>query len=212
MKTRFVAVLIAALAFYAAVPAADDAGGTGALNVNRIVPVLGNAADAREIATAGHGKRRPEIYFEPLNRQLNVYYAVETERSVRYLSREEVLSLGLGSAELGARAVDNLTRRLPGIERRGDAGTYMVTAGGTYEASLLLFETLWTKENFEVDGDIVVAVPSRELLLVTGSGDERGLKTLRRLAAAAAAHERHALTARLFVRRNGAWLPFDGRP
>ena len=100
MKTRFVAVLIAALAFYAAVPAADDAGGIGTLNVNRIVPLLGNAADAREIATAGHGKRRPEIYYEPLNRQLNVYYAVETERSVRYLSREEVRSLGLGSAEL----------------------------------------------------------------------------------------------------------------
>ena len=213
MRTRSVAVFVAAYALYTAAFAGETNATT--IDVKRIVPVLKSAAHAQGNAIISEAlreeKSRPDFYCEPLNRQLYIYYAVDTERSVRYLSREEIRALDFSPGELSTRAVDNLTRLLPGIERRGDAGIYIVSAGGTYEASLLLFDAIWTKENFEVKGDIVVAVPSRELLLVTGSEDENGLKKLRKLAEAAVGQERHALTARLFVRKDGGWLPLRDR-
>jgi uncharacterized protein YtpQ (UPF0354 family) len=186
------------------------------IDVHRIIPVVEDAAFASEIKASlkasGDGPPPSDIYHEPLNRELHVYYALDTDRAVRYLDRKEVESLGFGPDQLNARAVKNLTNLLPGIERRGDAGIYVVAAGGSYEASLLLFDTIWTKENFDVKGDIVVAVPSRNLLLVTGSEDESGLKTLRKLAEEAMLEEHDSLTAQLFVRRDGEWLPFDDSP
>jgi uncharacterized protein YtpQ (UPF0354 family) len=47
----------------------------------------------------------------------------------------------------------------------------MITAGGDYEASLILFEPLWSKENIVVDGDFVIGIPNRDLLFVTGSNN-----------------------------------------
>lgn len=188
-------------------PAADR------IDLDRIVPVVKDAAYASKLKAfltePGHESGRSDIYYEPLNRELHVYYAVDAERPWRYLSRDEVEALGIGPERLNARAVGNLTNLLPGIERRGDGGTYMVTAGGMYETSLLLFDAIWTKDNFDVKGDIVIAVPSRGLLLVTGSKDENGLKTLRRVAEEVVSEENHTLTTRLFVRKHGEWLPFD---
>ena len=183
------------------------------IDVNRIVPVIKDAAYAlASVAPKGKSGQedfRQEFYHEPLNRELHIYYAHDTDSSVRYLSREEIAALGMGPDRLKEKAVSNLTNILPGIERRGEAGTYMVTAGGTYEASLLLFDAIWTKENFDVKGDIVIAVPRRDLLLVTGSEDENGLKTLDKLAELAVSEANHTVTSRLFVRKNGDWLPFE---
>ena len=47
----------------------------------------------------------------------------------------------------------------------------MLKAGGDYEASLLLFDDIWRDGQVKVDGDIVVAVPAKDVLLVTGSNN-----------------------------------------
>ena len=51
----------------------------------------------------------------------------------------------------------------------------MVAAGGAYEASLLLLNSVWSRKNFPVKGDIVVAIPNRDILLITGSDDKVNL-------------------------------------
>jgi hypothetical protein len=45
-----------------------------------------------------------------------------------------------------------------------------------YEASILLIDEYWTRKNFDVAGDIVVFVPARNVVMVTGSEDEEGLR------------------------------------
>jgi uncharacterized protein YtpQ (UPF0354 family) len=60
-----------------------------------------------------------------------------------------------------------------------------------------------------VDGEIVVAIPARGILVVTGSRNKPGLKTLRELAAKTAAEAAYRLTSQLFVFRNGGFEPFD---
>jgi len=64
-------------------------------------------------------------------------------------------------------------------ERRGSNGRYMVTAGGTYESSMLLLNSFWSNKNFPVKGDIVVALPNRDVLFITGSRDKENLNWMR---------------------------------
>ena len=56
----------------------------------------------------------------------------------------------------------------------------MLFAGGTYESSLILFESIWNKENFPVKGDIVIAIPNRDVVLVTGTENKSGLNHIQR--------------------------------
>ena len=79
----------------------------------------------------------------------------------------------------------------------------MVTAGGTYEASLLLLDEIWIPNAIAVQGDVVVGIPARDLLLVTGSQTPGGVDKLRQVVNATAQDANYKLTNTLFVRRNG---------
>jgi uncharacterized protein YtpQ (UPF0354 family) len=183
-----------------------------AIDIARIVPVIKDAEYPVEIRKslleAGQKIDELDFFYETLNEHLLVFYALDTERNIRYLSREEIETLSMQPEELRAQAVKNLSSLLPGIQKHGDAGTFMVTAGGTYEASLLLFDSIWSSDNFNVDGELVVAIPSRDLLLVTGSRDKEGLEQLRKLAVKTVEEASYRLTPELFVRKEGGWLPF----
>ena len=92
--------------------------------------------------------------------------------------------------------------------REGADHVLLIEAGGSYEASLLLADGIWSSGQITVDGDIVVAVPSRDALLVTGSRNRRGIARLRAMAAELAAGT-YALTPTLFVYRDGKFVRFE---
>lgn len=93
----------------------------------------------------------------------------------------------------------------PRLTDHGD-GPIMLTCGGHYEASLLLYDHVWEQLAPHVDGDVVVAVPARDLVFVTGSRDREGLKKLEEIVDDA--YERdlpHLLTPRLARRTGDDW-------
>ena len=75
----------------------------------------------------------------------------------------------------GTRRWTNLSRLLPKIEiRPGSDGVLLISAGGEFDASLLLADNLWSGGQVKVDGDIVVAVPAKDVLIATGSNNAPG--------------------------------------
>ncbi len=177
----------------------------------RIVPVVKDRAwlaEVRKAATERGGKPADNV-FEDLNEDLVILYAQDSPRNIRYLISDNLAELGLKKGELRALAVENLRSLLPDVELRQGPLFSMITAGGDYEASLLLFEDLWTGGKLEVDGDIVIAVPARDLLLFTGSRNRPGVARLREVAAKAAKEASYSLTERLFVYRNGRFQRFE---
>ena len=83
-----------------------------------------------------------------------------------------------------------------------------VKAGGNYEASLLAVPDFWSKGQFKVDGEIVVAIPARDHLLITGSRNAEGLAKLREVAARVAQDIPQRITDTLFVFRDGRFVEF----
>ena len=126
-----------------------------------------------------------------------------------FLTNEKLTKLGLSRDEnLQKLAVANLRNVIPNIEIRGSHGSYMITAGGAYEASLILFDDLWERMASKVNGEIVIAVPARDLLLVTGSNDKDGLERMRKVVSGVPPNEGYAISDALFVYRDKHFVEF----
>lgn len=182
------------------------------IDPSRIVPVIKDSQYLSEIKqsmlNAGHDLSNFDIYHESLNPYLEVLYAEDTEFNIRYLGQDDIESLGINTDCLLSNAVENLKRDLPPIERHGADGYYMLTAGGNYEASLLLFDSIWNSSNFVVNGDIVVGIPSRDLLFVTGSNDKANITRLKDVCEEVVAESGYSITSTLFVRHGDKWEEF----
>jgi len=196
----------------------EGARGSGKrIDPSRIVPVIkdrGWLEEARRgLATSGvKSPEKADGVFEDYNGVLVIFYAEDREKGIAYLTEDQLASTGIARTKLRAIAVQNLGAIIPEVNLRGGNGTYMVTAGGNYEASLLLSDGLWKQLAGKVTGELVVAVPSRDVLLVTGSQDAGGLAKVRGTARDIVGKGNYALTEQLFIRRGGKFMPWNGKP
>ena len=122
------------------------------------------------------------------------------------MAHEEI---GVDRKELRKLAVSNLSHLLPKIEKHQVGDLFaMMSAGGDYEASLLLFDDIWRDDRMKVEGDIVVAVPAKDALLVTGSKNRKGLAVMRKMVAEISKDSRYLISDKLFVYRDGRFKKF----
>jgi uncharacterized protein YtpQ (UPF0354 family) len=180
------------------------------LDRTRIVPVIKDRQWLDELHNTLKAKGTPQQHLaERYNNELVIVYAQDDPNRMRYLTTQE--DFGLSREALRALAIDNLKRLLPKIQILVYDEVMLVNAGGDYEASLLLIDEIWTGGQVKVDGDIVVAIPARDVLLVTGSRNRAGLKKMRELTAKAMAQGPYELTDTLFRYRDGRFTKFGSR-
>jgi uncharacterized protein YtpQ (UPF0354 family) len=92
------------------------------------------------------------------------------------------------------------------IEQRGEV--FVGLLDGNFEASLPLIDTLWSHDVASIiSGDVVVAVPARDILAFCDSASLQGLSELRRIAAQITTNGDHLLTPLLYRRVHQAWNP-----
>jgi len=178
------------------------------LDHSRIIPVVKTRKwldDIHEEARA-RGSAQEELT-EPFSDDLVVAYAEDSARTFRYLTTGEYAG---NRAELRTLAVTNLLRVLPDLEVRiFNPHVTSVSVGDDYTSSLLLVDDIWTSGRLKVKGDIVVAIPARDVILVTGSRSGT-LKNFRALAEELHAKGPNALSDALFVYRDNRFKKFNG--
>jgi len=154
------------------------------LSIENIVPVIKPFEYLDEIKTTS-SKLEPiksfDAVYEKYNDQLIFFMQKILKNNISYLTEYKLINEGIKKDSLKEIAIKNLERILTNIQRNGGNGIYMVTAGGNYEASIILLTKVLNKENFSVKGDLVIAIPSRDLLLVTGSNDKEGIQKIKKL-------------------------------
>lgn len=146
---------------------------------------------------------------EHLCGDLWVVYAIDEPESISTLKHESMINAGVARSEIRALAVENLKRILPPAECQGDGPWYLMTAGTGYVASLLLIDTLWDQVADMVTGDIVATVPTRDVLMFTGSASAEGINAIRIRSADMCYRGSHAISNTLVVRRGGTWSVFN---
>ena len=176
-----------------------------------VTPIIKDIAWIKEILEElkSKGAKAPELVYETLNAELIILYAEDSPKSLRYLTPESMTLAKLDQDHLRPLAVKNLRRLIIDIKIHGNNGLFMITAGGTYEASLLLLDELWQGDRMKVDGDYVVAIPARDMLLVTGSNNLPALQKIQSMAKKHREESAYSLTSDLFVYRSGKFVKFD---
>lgn len=149
--------------------------GDAAVDPSRIFPVVRS-----EEFYNGVTELDAEVLAQRYNEDLMILFVEDTETSMSYLSEGSIEGL-VAQDTLLQFALRNLVANLPDVEKHGDGPVYMLTAGGDYEASLMLLASVWERDNLPAEGDIIVAVPNRDLLLVTDSKSPDGVAKLAEL-------------------------------
>jgi uncharacterized protein YtpQ (UPF0354 family) len=173
----------------------------------RIVPIIKDRAWMKEVTEslvkADPTAPKTEHVFDDFNEALVIVYAQDLGERLAYLSPTDLKEAAIDRADLRKLATANLKALIPEVQARAVDGLFMITAGGTYEASILLSEKFWNAPPFTLDGDPVVAIPTRDILLVTGSNNREGVQRMEDKAKALHKEGSYQLTPQLFVWRNG---------
>jgi uncharacterized protein YtpQ (UPF0354 family) len=113
--------------------------------------------------------------------------------------------LGLSRRILRRSATDNLDGRLDRVRVHGGPAALTLSFEGL-ESSLLLADALWDGLAGRVPGELVVGVPARDVVVVTGSLSPVGLDRARRAVDRVFLDGAQRLLIRdLLVRRRGGW-------
>lgn len=144
----------------------------------------------------------------PLVADLIVMYALDYPDRFEFITGKQLRENGLTIEELHAIALRNLPNRVPKIEMHGTSPCHMITAGGNFEATLLLLDGLWDQLAEHLPGDAMAVVPARDLLCVSGSGYGEAHQFLAGIANKELEDKRYALSKCVFIRRAGRWHVF----
>lgn len=150
---------------------APDAPAPGA---DALVVMIRNASLLEATRQAGG-----EVVTWPFVADMVAVLAFDLPESIQLAAPADLARLGLDRDAARARGTQNLLARLE-VERHGDETLHMLTAGGHYEASLLLNTALWTSLAPTVQGSIVAGVPCRDIVYYTGEQAPGGVDRLAR--------------------------------
>ena len=146
---------------------------------------------------------------EPLAADLVVTYAFDRPGMFQMASVAGIADLGISPEEIRGIALANLKRQLPQIGVDDSGLVRRIVTGENLEACTLLATQFWDNIAAETEGEVVVAVPSRDVVLFTSSQSVDGISALLQLSAEVLQEETtHGLTDRLLVWRGGQWNEF----
>lgn len=170
------------------------------LSINDILPVIKDERFIQSIIEINPDFQKNHTY-EKYNDKLYIFYVEDTETNINYLTQDDFKKLNIEQSQLKKIAIENLSNSIE-IERHGENGYFMLLAGGNYESSLLLLD-IWNKENFAVEGEIVIGIPSRDLLIITGKNDTENIERLKKTIIEINEDGDHLVSKSLFEYRNG---------
>lgn len=134
--------------------------------------------------------------YDPFLDGLVVLYVLDTPTAVRPIDESELATLDVDRDALFDVAMENLTSYLPPVDVEFLDSIGILWADGMYDASLLLgdFASLY---DFDMKGEIIVALPDRSPLYFVDSEDAAGMEILAGFAPAAYAEAAYPVTGRL---------------
>lgn len=152
-----------------------------------------------------------ELLLDHFVGDLAVGYTPGPPYGERLVSWGDLDRLGLSRRALRREALDHLYTSLDRVRIHGQPPALMLSFDGL-ESTVLLADPFWESLERSVPGEIVVGVPARDVVIITGSGSPPGLERVRRAVERVFfAGDQHLLTRHLLVRRQGMWEVFEPR-
>ena len=146
--------------------------------------------------------------YEKYNSDLYIFYALDTENSFSYLKRNHLKELNVNLKQLRNLAIDNLYQLIKNISYDTDNGIHQLLADGNLESSLILLD-IWNKINFNIKEDIIIGIPTRDLLFVTDSQDLNSIQRLKQRIKELNEKSNYLVSEELFIFKNGQFEVYN---
>ena len=176
------------------------------LDAERILPVIKDTRFLKSLEDINADFEENHIY-EFYNEELIIFYVEDRENSIHYISKDDLEKINFSIKNLREKALENLSNDFE-MKRHGENGYYMLTVGGNYESSLILLD-IWNHENFLVEGNIVIGIPSRDVLLITGNKDSMNLHRLYDSVQNINETRDHIVSDKIFEFKNGKFIVME---
>lgn len=182
-----------------------------ARSLSNIVPIIKSSVAAADIGQATWLEDLPLPIHRPLVENLLVMYAFDLPERFAFLNQREASELNLSPSELHDLAINNLLNRLENIDiqQMNDLPLFCVEIGGNLDASLMLLQEVRDVMANDVPGEIVAAVPSRDVFLVTGSDSMEGIAAIQAVIEDVWANADHLLSRQLWACKDEQWYAFS---
>lgn len=165
----------------------------------RFLPLLVSVDDTR------YGE---EHLLDEFTEDMFIGYAFGPPYGARLVTWEDLDRLRLGGRVLRRTATENLYTALTRLRIHGQPPALMLSFDGL-ESSVLLVDEFWDDLERSVPGELVIGVPARDVVIITGSESPPGLEKARRAVDRVFfAGDQHLLSRDLLVWRDGIWRPF----
>lgn len=163
--------------------------------------------DILPVIAIDHGRRGPDVA-HPFIAGLAVTYVV-ADAPEQPLGWADLAAARIDERALRRHARDNLDAEIASVRLHGSEPAFMVSFHGI-ESSLLLSDAFWDDLPVDLPGDPVVAVPARDVLVITGSESPAGLEKAKRCVERVFfAGSHYLLIQDLLTRRRNRWYRFD---
>jgi uncharacterized protein YtpQ (UPF0354 family) len=148
----------------------------------------------------------------PLGDGLAVTYVMEEGSKLVYVHERDLEAAGIETDDLHGRAIQNLAKLSEGrVNVRRNGPIWAVFLDGAFEASLVLLDRFWERDVREHHpGEIVVALPARDVLCFCDRASSVGIAELRTVIKRVWASSNHLISDGLFLRRGQTWVRADG--
>lgn len=153
----------------------------------------------------------PEVKFviKHICEDLNCLYAIDSSSSYEIIQQRHLDDWKIDQSQLEQIALDNLTTlTMTNLSVQGDTNGLMFVLNGSLEAAIVLMDQIWDQLEEQIGETIVIAVPSRDVLLATGASNNAMLESFNKTAADIYKSADYPLSKNFFVRNGGAWKLF----
>ena len=167
-----------------------------------------NATFMPVVVSVGDPAYSDRHVFDVLFDDLVVGYSMGRPHGERLMTWADFDRLDMPRRELRRQAAEFLDWSMSAFSIHGQPPALMASFDGV-ESSVLLVDDFWESLEGSVPGAIVVGVPARDALIITGSRSPAGIAKVRRAVDRMfLAGNRHLLTPDLLVRDRGGWERF----
>ncbi|SNT65118.1 Protein of unknown function [Asanoa hainanensis] len=164
----------------------------------RFLPLLVSTADRS--VDEGH-------VLDEFTEGIAVAYSFGPPFGERLVSWSDLDRMAINRRTLRRVAIDHLYDNLRRAQIHGRPPALMLSFEGL-ESSVLLAEEFWDEIAPRVPGELVVGVPARDVVIITGSESPPGLNKARRaIERVFMAGDQHPISRELLVWRQGEWQP-----
>ncbi len=152
----------------------------------------------------------PSLIVKNICDDLFCMYAIDNEMGLEMIQERYLEELGITREELHTIAMSNYRRLLAErLKVHNNSETFMFILDANLEAGLVLVDEVWDQVEDYLKEDIVICVPSRDVIIATGKSKSLVIAEFSEKAKTILLTGDHPLSKNWFVRENKNWKVFQ---